>query len=214
MRLAEQKRPRSLGEIIGQPAVTVLRSWAKQPYACSWLLEGPPGTGKTSAAGCIVNALDVDPQVDVHTIGCANLTIGTIRQLMAGARCRPMFSRWRILIFEEFEQLTQAVQMSLKVDLDPVNLPPHLVTIATSNDVSRIPPAVRQRFGRLQFTAGADFARQAAAQLHEHWTSQRGTEPPEDYVRWGWDGARYSLRAAWDKMEVALMLSQPDALVA
>ena len=50
MRLTERYRPGTLGDVVGQPPVRLLKALVQNPYACCVLFEGPPGVGKTTAA--------------------------------------------------------------------------------------------------------------------------------------------------------------------
>lgn len=50
-RLWKKYRPRTLSEVVGQPPVQFLQRVVANPYSGCWCLEGPPGVGKTAAAG-------------------------------------------------------------------------------------------------------------------------------------------------------------------
>lgn len=62
MRLADRYRPTTLSDVVGQPPVRLLRAFAIEPYPACFLLEGGPGTGKTSAAYALANDLDAPNQ--------------------------------------------------------------------------------------------------------------------------------------------------------
>src|SRR5260370_30392083 len=101
MRLLEKYRPRSLGELLGQPwASHQLQLFADKPYPCAFLFEGDTGTGKTSAALLLAEALgvkiDEGPFGGLHQIASGEQTGETVRKTMDGLRCRPFFgSGWR-----------------------------------------------------------------------------------------------------------------------
>jgi len=65
--LSERYRPRGLGEIVGQPPVYFLRKLAARPHRSCWLVEGPPGTGKSAA-----------PHVLAEQLGCTAMSKHTI----------------------------------------------------------------------------------------------------------------------------------------
>ena len=209
MRLAEKYRPRSLSEIVGQPAVRQLRAFCLEPYARCWLLKGEPGTGKSSAALALAAELGADNPMDLEVVSTGRWAIEAAERTMQDLWLMPFYGKHRVLILEELEKLSQPCQIMLKVRLE--GLPRHAVVVATSNDLSGLQPALVERFGRpLEFNGWTPLAEGAQGRLIDAWKQESGgAELPADWLDWGWHKesfkrVRFSLRAAWDDMQAAL----------
>ncbi len=208
MRLYDKYRPRTLSDIVGQPVIRTLQVFAREPYQRSFLLEGPKGTGKTSAAFALATEMGCHDDDVILRMG-SELSVDELRYLWNGhLRYRPRnVGTLKLLILEEFESLSPQAQVFLKTGLDR-EFPPSTAVVATSNDTSKINKIVLERFKRLTFTAGASFAKAAAARLAQIWaweTANMGSQPlPSGYANWGWDVEEYSLRRALDAMQDAL----------
>lgn len=210
MRLTERYRPQTLKDVKGQPAVAVLQGFCLRPYPKEcFLLEGPPGCGKTSAALAMAHDLGTSEH-DIHTIKGSDMTLTEARVTMAHLRFRPMFSKWSVLIIEELTKLPLAVQENLHTALE-TEMPLHLVCIATSNDTSALGEAFRQRFKPLPFQASQQFAKPAIERLERIWAAETGEQTlPPDLAKAGWEhgesGKRqFSLRVALDRLQLALL---------
>lgn len=157
--LLEKYRPRSLGELLGQPwASHQLQLFAQQPYSAAFLFEGDTGTGKTSAALLLAEALGVQieqgPFGGLHQIASGEQTGETVRRMMESLRCRPFFgSGWKVLVVNEADAMTPNAAF---VWLDALeDLPPQTVIIFTTNAAGRIPARLRDRCERLAFESSA-----------------------------------------------------------
>lgn len=203
MRLTEQHRPKTLSEIVGQPPARLLAAFAKEPYATCWLLTGSPGVGKTTAALALAHELGCDEGGDLDVICASELSVDSVREMLRTFSYKPMFGQWRLWVIEELETLHPQAQTLLKRGLE--TLPAHVVVVATSNDTTRLQPALVQRFCSLIFECRDTFAKAGNDRLAEiaakHYP---GVALPRGHERWGYDHAeegRYSLRVALDRLQ-------------
>lgn len=214
MRLTELHRPKRLSDLVGQPCVRILSAFAAQPYASCFLCLGSPGNGKTSTCLALAHELGCDEGGDLDVICAAELSVDSVREMLRSFQYRPMFGAWRIWVIEELETLHPQSQQLLKVGLE--NLPESVIVMATSNDTSRLQPALVQRFNVLIFECRDSFAKAGNIRLAEicekHYP---GRALPVGWQRWGYDHAeegRYSLRVAFDRLQQwGLKHGQPHA---
>jgi hypothetical protein len=179
--LLEKYRPRHLG----QPwASQQLQLFAEQPYPTAFLFEGDTGTGKTSAALLLAEALGV--QLDqglfggLHQIASGEQTGETVRRMMESLRCRPFFgSGWKVLVVNEADAMTPNAAF---VWLDALeDLPPQTVIAFTTNAAGRIPARLRDRCERLAFESSALLLRPYLQELTNRIWAKEGCAgaPPE-----------------------------------
>jgi hypothetical protein len=183
--LLTKYRPRQLGELLGQPWVSEqLQLFANNPYPTAFLFEGDTGTGKTSAALLLAEALGV--QIDqeqfggLHQIASGEQTGETVRRMMESMRCRPFFgSGWKVLVVNEADAMTPNAAF---VWLDALeDLPPQTVIIFTTNAACRIPARLRDRCERLAFESSALLLRPYLQQLTDRiWREEGCAGSPPD----------------------------------
>jgi hypothetical protein len=185
MNLLEKYKPRSLGELLGQPWVShQLQFFAERPYPCAFLFEGDTGTGKTSAALLLAEALGVKfsegPFAGLHQIASGEQTGETVRKTMDGLRCRPFFgSGWRVLVVNEADAMTPNAAY---IWLDALeDIPPQTVVIFTTNAPGKIPARLRDRCKRLAFESSALLLRPCLQELIDRVWREEGCPgaPPE-----------------------------------
>jgi replication-associated recombination protein RarA len=212
MRLADRYHPESLDQIAGQPAVRQLRMFALEPYPRCLAFEGSAGTGKTSAAVALARALGAvedDPLSGYFEEKASDFSVDRARMYFESCnggsalmKLRPMKAGgWNVLVLEELEHLSAPCVRFLKVALDGRSLPQRCVVIATSNDLSRLEGAFRQRFDVFQFQSGKMFADACVDRLCEVWQRETGqSDLPAGWRVWGWEGTSFSMRAALNDM--------------
>ncbi|MDN5744294.1 MAG: DNA polymerase III subunit delta' [Nocardioidaceae bacterium] len=154
--------------LVGQTvAVEALRKAAAgQGMSHSWLLTGPPGSGRSNAAVAFAAALQCPQQgagpdcpdgchacrtvlagshADVAVTRTQKLSIGVdeVRELVRRASLSPMGERWQILIVEDADRLTeQACNALLKAIEEPNGRTIWMLCAPTVDDVL---PTIRSR---------------------------------------------------------------------
>jgi len=177
--LVERYRPRTLSEVVGQAeSVAVLADYASAPYSASFLLFGPSGVGKSSAALALAADLGCDVAQGefggVHQIASGEQTAAAVRALLDTLSLCPFFgSGWRVAIVNECDRMSPAAET---IWLDALeNLPPRCTIIFTTNSVTNLSDRFRDRTEELCFTGDVTRLKDAiGALLKSIWLSETG----------------------------------------
>ncbi|HVS96609.1 MAG TPA: replication-associated recombination protein A [Puia sp.] len=107
--LAERLRPQTLDQLVGQQHLTgkssVLRTAIEHGKPPSMILWGPPGTGKTTIAGIIANAL----RVPFYTLSAISAGVKEVREVIAEAKGKA----GAILFIDEIHRFNKGQQDAL-----------------------------------------------------------------------------------------------------
>jgi DNA polymerase-3 subunit delta' len=147
-----------------EEAVAALRSAAESPAASgvmthSWLITGPPGSGRSNvafafAAALVGNGPDDDralhqvtarthPDVSVLSTQRVIITIDEIRALVTGSYYSPSVGRYRVLIVEDADRMTERTSnLLLKALEEP---PERTVWILCAPSEADLIPTIRSR---------------------------------------------------------------------
>jgi replication-associated recombination protein RarA len=222
-RLSEKYAPKTLGDVVGQPAVVkALQKFCASPEAAGFLLVGAPGIGKSSIIAAVEHDLGVS-EWDTYRYSGPELTLEVARDLFEGKlRFRPMGGRFALVIVEEFERCpSSAVQGYLKDRLGEGRWPRHLILLMSSNFIARgVDEALLERFTVYELRSDEELGRRALPRLKEIYAAEmreRGFTPhpnglcngdrvfaggwvkPRDLLEGG--QPRYSIRAALAAIE-------------
>lgn len=108
--LYEQKRPKSLTEVIGQEHLTdkgsVIANLLEQKKSLSFLLYGPPGTGKTTIARIYASALDIP----FFQISGAEGQIAHVKKLIKDIESQPLIYPHAVLFVDEIHRINKSGQ--------------------------------------------------------------------------------------------------------
>jgi replication-associated recombination protein RarA len=180
--LTERYRPLTLADISGQEGVVgVLSRFAQHPYSTAYLFDGETGTGKTSAALALANALGCDLAKQefggVYVIASGEQSADSVRET-----CRMMYnapwhgSGWKVVIVNEADRMSSPAET---VWLDRLEaLPPKTVVIFTTNYAGKLSQRFVDRCTRLTFESGAEKLRASATQFASAiWKSETGRKP-------------------------------------
>src|SRR5262249_38930392 len=168
-------------------------------YPCAFLFEGDTGTGKTSAALLLAEALGVlvaeGPFGGLHQIASGEQSGQTVREKMRDLRSRPFFgSGWQGLIVNESDALTASASI---IWLDALeDLPPRCVVVFTTNCAAKIPARLRDRCERLTFEGSALLLRPALQEMTDRVWREEGCpgDPPDVETLDVFDGGNASFR--------------------
>jgi DNA polymerase III subunit gamma/tau len=170
--LARKWRPQTWDEVVAQQHVTATLRNAIQlnRIAHAYLLAGPRGVGKTSAARIMAKALNCekgpgpDPcnacsacleitggrSMDVIEIdGASNRGIEDIRSLRETVRYAPTRGRYKVYIIDEVHMLTtEAFNALLKTLEEP---PEHVLFLFATTEPHKVPATILSRCQRFDF---------------------------------------------------------------
>jgi replication-associated recombination protein RarA len=148
--LDTQLRPKSFDEVVGlDHAVKKIRGMldAESPRH-GWILAGEPGCGKTTLARLIamyVNDRDMwdNDDVDIRVIKAADTNgVDDARGWVDEVNHRPMLAKYRVLIFDEAQRLTDKAQEVMLVSVEESE---NTFWIFCTTDDEKIIPAMKSR---------------------------------------------------------------------
>ena len=176
--------------LIGQDAVVdELAHAASDPEAMThaWLITGPPGSGRSTAAvafaaalqcpdhGCgtcsICTAAIAGSHPDVDLVRSETLSYGVddAEELIKRAFLVPADAPWHIVVIEDGDRLTPAAaNMLLKVLEEP---PPHLVWLLCAPSPEDVLPTIRSR------TRGVHLRTPSTAEVAQALSARHGVDP-------------------------------------
>ena len=172
--LARKYRPQSFADLIGQEAMvrTLSNAFASGRIAQAYILTGVRGVGKTTTARILARALNYEPpeggggpsldlsvpgrhcrdiiesrHVDVMEMDAAsNTSINDIREIIEGARYRPVMARYKVYIIDEVHMLSTAAFNGLLKTLEEP--PEHVKFIFATTEIRKVPVTVLSRCQR------------------------------------------------------------------
>jgi DNA polymerase III subunit delta' len=151
------------GDVVGQPdAVGVLRRAVESgPMTHAWLLTGPPGSGRSTAARAFAAALQCERAGDgvcheCHTVLAGShpdvalvatehvfLRVEDVRPLVTLAQQRPSLGRWRVIVVEDADRLNDTSgNLLLKALEEP---PPRTVWVLCAPSPDDVLVTIRSR---------------------------------------------------------------------
>jgi replication factor C large subunit len=156
---AERYRPKSLADVVGNPAATgQLRAWAEQwlngtPEQKAVLLHGPAGVGKTSTAYALAKDLDWE----VIELNASDQRTADVIERIAGSASRMStlggMSSKRLIVLDEADNMhgtsdrggAKAIGDIIKSTNQPI--------VLIANDAYGIPSSVRSNVLEIKFNA-------------------------------------------------------------
>jgi DNA polymerase-3 subunit gamma/tau len=143
--LYRKYRPSKFSEVVGQDQVIqALQAAVKEEkVAHAYLFAGSRGTGKTSVARILAQAIKCSSN-DLYEIDAAsNRGIDEIRELREAVRTLPFDSQYKVYIIDEVHMLTkEAFNALLKTLEEP---PEHVIFILATTELHKLPETIVSR---------------------------------------------------------------------
>ena len=149
--LTEKYRPKKIEDLvlINKEFGDKLASWKeKGELSGHILLYGPAGTGKSSTVSVILNELNVSDYIIVN--GSDKTGVDDTRKVIEYASVPPI-EGCKIVVFEEFERLSQQAQDSLKYILEKYSS--WCKFIFTTNNINKVTQPIISRCEVYPFTS-------------------------------------------------------------
>lgn len=147
----EKHRPRNIDEVVFESAEDErkIKSFIEQGYIQGNIISyGPGGVGKTTINKILLHSI-VKSKDDYFVL---KKSVASIEELKSWLINSSIASKQRIVICEEFDQLSPQAQTALKDGLMEKYMP-KVAFIVTTNNIHSLDPALLQRFNeKLNFT--------------------------------------------------------------
>ena len=200
--LSEKYRPRLLAEFVGlEKPKRVLQKFAASPFPnAAFLFVGPSGTGKTSMALALCEAI----QGELHHIPSQSCNVETIEDVCRRCHYVPRNNTLHVVLADEADQMSMQGQLKFLSKLDGTAFPPSTCFIFTANDTERLQDRFLSRCMALQFSSHG-MAKEAATLLERIWLAEAGSvEGAPNFLRMVQDG-KNNVRDAVNSLQVELL---------
>lgn len=204
--LTDKYIPKSVDAFAGLAGIKiVLGKFLENPYPSAWLFVGPSGTGKTSMARAIFDAIPAE----MHHVPSRDCTVDMVDKVCYQCHRFPwdLYHPERsvrmhgILVDEANEQTPQAQDAWLS-KLDGTANPPSTVVIFTANTTYRLEERFQSRCRVLKFEEQQPEI-EVAALLQRIWLAENGAGDP-DFEAIAKEAAG-NIRSAVMKLELYLL---------
>lgn len=199
--LAEKYRPLTLDAFVGlEKQRRTFTKFAASPYPSAWLFIGPSGTGKTTFALALADAISAE----LHHIPSQECNLENIERVRRTCQYVPRLGcKMHLILVDEADRMTDAAQVSLLSKLDATNFPPNTVFIFTCNAKDRLEARFLSRLRMVEFSSYG-IAKAVAELLAYIWAIEAGDAPAPNFARIVKD-ANNNVREALMSLEIELL---------
>ena len=197
--LADKYRPRQISGFLGlEKPRKIMERFAANPRAAAFLFSGPSGTGKSTMALALCEAIHGEL---IH-IPSQHCTVPELEDALHRTQYVPMAGKkfWFVLV-DEADQMSDKAQLALLSKLDSTGRIENCVSVFTCNDTERLEKRFLSRCLTVEFSSYG-LNGNLTTFLREVWLAEGGTEEnAPNFARLASGNVRDSL----SRLEVELM---------
>jgi replication-associated recombination protein RarA len=200
--LAEKYRPRKIGDFVGlEKPKKILSKLAASPFPSAWLLVGPSGTGKTTIALALAEAIPAE----LHHITSQNCTLENVERVRRTCQYMPLAGhKFHLILVDEADRMSPAAQVSFLSKLDATDFPPNTIFVFTCNSTDGLEKRFLSRCRVLEFSSYG-LAAEVGQLLATIWDSEAPAAAPKpNFARIVKDSTN-NVRDSLMSLEVELM---------
>jgi replication-associated recombination protein RarA len=179
MPLAEKYRPRAIAEFIGlDKPKRILGKFATCPYQSAWIFIGPPGTGKTTMALALAEAL----RAEVHHIPSQQCNVANVEDVIRQCWYVPVSGGFHLVLVDEADKMSNAAQLHFLSKLDATAFPPQTIFVFTCNATDGLEIRFLSRTRQIEFSSYG-MASEATRLLESIWLQEANGAPAPNFAR-------------------------------
>lgn len=200
--LSEKYRPHDFADFVGlDKPKRVLAKFAQSPFPnATFLFVGPSGTGKTSMALALCEAI----RGEMHHIPSQSCNVSTVEDVVRQCHYVPRNNTLHVVLVDEADQMSPPAQLCFLSKLDGTAFPPQTVFVFTANDTERLQDRFLSRCMVLPFSSQG-LAKPTAELLERIWLQEAGeTADKPNFLRMVQD-SKNNVRDAVNSLQVELL---------
>jgi replication-associated recombination protein RarA len=201
--LAEKYRPRLIADFVGlERPKRILSKLAASPYPSAWIFVGPSGTGKTTMALALAEAIPAE----LHHVPSQNCTLETVERTRRTCQYVPVAGcRFHLVLVDEGDRMSQAAQVCFLSKLDATDFPPNTIFVFTCNSTDGLEKRFLSRCRVIEFSSYG-MAAEVQQLLARIWNTETGSAAAPNFAR--------IVKEATNNVRDALMTLETEILAA